>query len=182
MKTILVLADSFRRDHLGTYGGRIHTPYLDRFAALANVFERYYAGSYPTGPNRRDVHLGKGCAPGCAFNPWKNLEADEVPFAHRLYEAGIPTMMVTDVANQVTRGANMMRGFKYYTVNRGQEGDGHWCDQDVDLTPTTASTSASPMTRGWSANRGSSTGTGVPGWWRATPRWTTSAGCRCAPA
>ena len=134
MKTVFILSDSYRRDHLGLYNRAVHTPNLDRLAATACVFDQAYVGSFPTGPNRRDVMLGRGPAPGCAFNPWKNLEASETPFAHRLSEAGVCTQMITDVANQVTRGANLMKGFQYYLVNRGQEGDGYSCNQDVDVT------------------------------------------------
>ncbi len=134
MKMIFIMSDSYRRDHLGIYNRAVHTPNLARLAGTSCVFDQAYVGSFPTGPNRRDVMLGAGQAPGCAFNSWKNLEANETPFAHRLtYEAGICTQMITDVANQVTRGANLMKGFQYYLVNRGQEGDGYWCAQDVEV-------------------------------------------------
>ncbi len=133
MKTVFILSDSFRRDHLGIYNPGMYTPHLDQLARTSCVFDNMYAGSFPTGPNRRDIHLGRGPAPGSAFNPWKNFESDEVPFAHRLYEQGICNMMITDVANGSTHGANMFKGFRYYLVNRGQEGDGYWCDQDVEL-------------------------------------------------
>ncbi len=132
MKAIFILSDSFRRDHLGFYGNRrIHTPHLDRLAAGAGVFERMYAGSFPTGPHRRDVLLGKGHAPGHAFNPWINIRDDEVPFPRLLSEAGVHTMMITDVANGATRGRNMFAGFDAYCVNRGQEGDAHFSDASV---------------------------------------------------
>lgn len=134
MKVIFIMSDSYRRDHLGIYNRALHTPNLDRLAGSACVFDQAYVGSFPTGPNRRDVMLGTGQAPGCAFNSWKNLEPNETPFAHRLWwDKGICTQMITDVANQVTRGANLMKGFQYYLVNRGQEGDGYWCDASVDV-------------------------------------------------
>ena len=132
MKVIFIMSDSFRRDHLGLYGNRaIHTPNLDRLAAGANVFEQMYAGSFPTGPNRRDIYLSKGHAPGHAFNPWTNLADDETTFPALLSEAGVHTMMITDVANGVVRGRNMFKGFNAYCVNRGQEGDAWWSDASV---------------------------------------------------
>lgn len=61
MKVILIIADTFRRDHLGIYGNRwIHTPNLNRLAGEAAVFQHHYIGSFPTVPNRRDVLLGQG--------------------------------------------------------------------------------------------------------------------------
>ena len=78
MKVIFILSDSVRQDHLGCYGNRaIHTPNLDRLAAGATVFDEMVAGSFPTGPNRRDILLSKGHAPGHAFNPWINIRDDE---------------------------------------------------------------------------------------------------------
>ena len=99
------------------------TPNLDRLASMSNVFEQCYIGSFPTTPNRRDIHLSKGQAPGHAFNPWKNFEPDEITLAARLGRQGVHTMMITDVQNGVTKGRNMFQGFQFYKVNRGQEGD-----------------------------------------------------------
>lgn len=135
MKVIFVMSDSYRRDHLGLYNKNLHTPYLDQLAGTACVFDNAYIGSFPTGPNRRDINVGKGVEPGCAFNPWKGLEGDETPFAHRLtYEKDVCTMMISDCSNQTTHGANMFKGYRYYRVNRGQEADGWWCDQEVDVS------------------------------------------------
>ena len=132
MKVIFIMSDSFRQDHLGLYGNpRIHTPNLDRLAEEANVFEESYAGSFPTGPNRRDIYLSKGHAPGHAFNPWSTFAADETPFTATVSEAGVHTMMITDVANGVVRGANRFKGFDAYCVNRGQEGDAWWSDASL---------------------------------------------------
>jgi len=132
MKVIFLMADSFRRDHAGAYGNpRIHTPNLDRLAATSHVFDRCYVGSFPTGPNRRDIAVGKGHKPGHAFNPWINIAPDEVPLAQRLTAARVHTSMITDVANGVARDRNMHKGFQYYTVNRGQEGDTYFADSSV---------------------------------------------------
>jgi len=134
VKAIFILSDSFRRDHVGAYGNSwIHTPNLDALAARSTVFDSAYAGSFPTGPNRRDMALGRGHAPGCAFNPWRNFGPDDVTMAARLSDAGVHTMMITDVANGATHERNMFRGFQRYLVNRGQEADGYWSDANVPL-------------------------------------------------
>ncbi len=134
MKCIFIMSDSFRQDHMGAYGNPwIHTPNLDRLAGRSSVFDNACIGSFPTGPNRRDIHVGKGHLSGHAFNPWTTIRGDEVTTAERLGRAGIHRFMITDVANGAMRGANMWKGFEAFRVNRGQEGDGHWSDENVNL-------------------------------------------------
>ena len=44
MNLIVISTDTWRSDHLGSYGNTwIHTPNLDRLAAEGVVFERFYA-------------------------------------------------------------------------------------------------------------------------------------------
>jgi len=132
MKVIFIMSDSYRRDHIGTYGNqKIHTPNLDKLAGMSNVFDQATIGSFPTGPNRRDIVLSKGFKPNHSFNPWINIAPDEVTLAARLNNNGIHTSMITDVANGVTRGRNMFQGFEYCVCNRGQEGDGYAADYNV---------------------------------------------------
>ncbi len=133
MKLILIVSDTFRRDHLGAYGNKwIHTPNLDRLAAVSSVFECAHIGSFPTLPNRRDMFLGRGDK-GVPFNRWKGIDPDEVTLAERLSEKKIPSMMITDTANSVTRGMNHYKGFTAWYCNRGQEGDPWWLDDEVPL-------------------------------------------------
>jgi len=134
MKVIFIMADSFRRDHIGAYGNDwIHTPHLDRLAGQSNVFDHCYVGSFPTGPNRRDISLGHGDEGGHKFNPWINIRDTEATLSGRLSGNGVHTMMVTDVQNGATGGRNMFKGFQYYICNRGQEGDNQWSDTTVPL-------------------------------------------------
>ncbi len=60
VNAIFVMSDSFRYDHVGANGNDwIRTPSIDRFAREhAVVFENAYCGSFPTIPNRTDVHTG----------------------------------------------------------------------------------------------------------------------------
>ncbi|OPZ08299.1 MAG: Choline-sulfatase [candidate division BRC1 bacterium ADurb.BinA364] len=78
------------------------------------------------------MHLGTGDR-GAAFNPWRGIDNDEITIAERLAERKIPTMMINDVANSVTKGKNFYKGFECYRVNRGQEGDFWWSDYSVPL-------------------------------------------------
>ena len=84
MKVIYMMADTFRRDHVGAYGNAwIRTPNLDRLAARSAVFDNAYIGSFPTVPNRRDTLLGRGDL-GLPFNRWKGFERSEVTLPERL--------------------------------------------------------------------------------------------------
>jgi arylsulfatase A-like enzyme len=138
MKVIYVMSDSLRRDHVGVYGappwGPIHTPNLERFARTAAVFDNAYIGSFPTVPSRRDTQLGHGDK-GLPFNRWKALDPDEETFLQRLTAAGVPSMLITDTANNVTGGVNLQRDFTAWVCNRGQEGDPCWLDATVPLDP-----------------------------------------------
>jgi len=79
VKTIFIMSDSFRRDHIGAYGNPwIHTPNLDRLAGMSNVFEGMYVRSFPTGPNRRDIMVGKGYQPGTPSGPTRSGPPESV--------------------------------------------------------------------------------------------------------
>jgi arylsulfatase A-like enzyme len=133
MKVIYLMSDSCRRDHVGIYGNKhIHTPNLDKLASQSAVFERAYIGSFPTVPNRRDTHLGRGDI-GLPFNRWKAIERSEVTLPERLARKRIPSMLVTDTANNVTTGINVFKGYTAWYVNRGQEGDPWFLDENVPL-------------------------------------------------
>lgn len=133
MKAIFLMADTFRRDHLGCYGNKwIHTPHLDKLAECSAVFENAYLGSFPTIPNRRDLILGTGDRE-VPLNRWKQIEDDEVTLAERLTAKKIPSMLVTDTQNSVTNGRNVYKGYTAWAFNRGQEGEACWMDQNAEL-------------------------------------------------
>lgn len=133
MKVIFIMADTFRRDHMGAYGNKwIHTPNLDALAAKSTLFEHAYIGSFPTIPNRRDIILGIGDK-NVPFNQWRQIDDDEVTLAERLKEKKVTSMLVTDTANSVTNGRNVYKGYTSWQFNRGQEGDPCWTDANVEL-------------------------------------------------
>lgn len=134
MKVIMIISDTFRRDHIGAYGNKwIHTPNLDALAACSCVFDNAFIGSYPTGPNRRDTLLGHSDR-RLPFNAWRYIERDEITIPELLAQKEIPSQLITDTANCVTRGLNYYKGFTAWTVNRGQEGDPVWLNDNVPLT------------------------------------------------
>jgi len=137
MKVIYVMADTFRRDHCSVYGNppwmkSIRTPNLARFASMAAVFDNAHIGSWPTVPNRRDTLLGRGDK-GIPFNRWKPLDPDEPTFLRHLTEKKVPSQLITDTQNNVTGNMNLFRDYTAWTLNRGQEADRYWMDENVPL-------------------------------------------------
>lgn len=94
MNVVLIISDTFRRDHLGCYGNPwIHTPHLDRLAERSIVFDRYYAALLPTIPNRADVLSGKY---SFAHGGWGPLPQNEKTLPQPLDGAGYTTMGIAD--------------------------------------------------------------------------------------
>ena len=119
MNTIFINADSFRADHLGAYGNDwISTPNLDRLASESVVFDRAYAASFPTVPNRLDILTGRFTFP---WHGWGPLPGDALCFPKVLNEAGYTSMMVIDTPHIVQHGYNFQRDFTAYEFIRGQE-------------------------------------------------------------
>jgi arylsulfatase A-like enzyme len=68
MNVIVIMSDTFRRDHLAAYGDPapwvrpghesepfVRTPNLDQLVSEAALFDRFYVSSYPTVPCRYDL-------------------------------------------------------------------------------------------------------------------------------
>jgi arylsulfatase A-like enzyme len=121
MNFLIIVSDTFRRDHLGCYGNQwIRTPHLDHFAAESIVFDQARAASFPTVPNRRDVLTGRYTFTYC---DWAPLPPSEVVLAEVLGQAGYRTMMILDTPHIVAHGYNFGRGFHGWEWIRGQEHD-----------------------------------------------------------
>ena len=123
MNFIFIMLDSLRRDHLGCYGNRwISTPNLDRLARQSVIFDRAYASSHPTVPNRTDLLTGRYSFP---FKRWSPLTEEETSVAETLSRNGFVTQLVTDNYHLVSEGYNLQRGFTGWSCIRGQEADNH---------------------------------------------------------
>ncbi|MFW6156506.1 MAG: sulfatase-like hydrolase/transferase, partial [Armatimonadota bacterium] len=86
MNVIMIVADSFRKDHLGCYDNDwIQTPNLDRFAEKACLIDGAYADSLNTGPCRTSMMQGRVNFP---FRPWQPFEQDDLPVAEWLWDKG----------------------------------------------------------------------------------------------
>jgi arylsulfatase A-like enzyme len=134
MNVILVLVDTLRRDHLGAYGGP-PTPGFDRLAALGVTFDRYFLGSYPCMPARRDLWTGRYEFP---WRGWGPLLPGDRDLPSLVAASGARTMLVTDHYHLFQPGAgNYHFGFDGWEFIRGQEDD-HWRTADGREVPWAA--------------------------------------------
>jgi arylsulfatase A-like enzyme len=118
MNIIVVVSDTFRRDHLPCYGNEsIVTPNIDKFAKDALIFEDFYPTSFPTVPCRADLMTGR-----YTFNylPWGPLPQEEVTLASCLNKAGYATAAVADTPFLTRNGYGHERGFLEFVYVRGQ--------------------------------------------------------------
>ena len=121
LNVVLLVADTFRRDHVGCYGcDWIKTPNLDRLAAEGVVFDRAYTGSYPTVPCRKDVMTGRWTFP---WTGWSPLEKDLKIIPQVMRTAGYTTQFVLDTPHLIKDGYNFDRGWHGWHWVRGQETD-----------------------------------------------------------
>jgi arylsulfatase A-like enzyme len=115
---ILVVSDTFRRDHLPCYGAEhVIAPHLTAFANEAQVFEDAYAASFPTVCARADLMTGRYTF---TYQQWAPLEADEITLAQSLRQAGYLTTAVVDTPFLLRNGYAYDRGFHDFFWIRGQ--------------------------------------------------------------
>jgi arylsulfatase A-like enzyme len=128
MNLIWIVADTFRRDHLGAYGnGTIQTPTLDALARRSIRFDRHYAASFPTMPNRADFFTGRWTM---SFMGWEPLPAKQVTVAQILAEKGYHTAAVVDTPFFIRKGFNYDLGFQTFFMMSGQEGSATRLDEN----------------------------------------------------
>src|SRR5919202_5391886 len=91
---LVIVADTFRRDHLGAYGNaRIRTPHLDAFARQSVVFDHHLVSSFPTMPARADILTGRFAY---TFMGWEPLPPGIPTLPGILSANGYLTMGVVD--------------------------------------------------------------------------------------
>ncbi len=118
---MVVVCDTFRRDHLGAYGNPfIKTPNLDRLAESGVVFENHTVSSFPTMPARADILTGNF---SYTFMGWEPLPKSLPTLPGLLSEAGYLTMGIVDTPFFVRDGFGYDRGFDDFVWVRGQGDD-----------------------------------------------------------
>lgn len=130
---LVLVSDTFRRDHLGAYGNDwIRTPALDRLAAKSVVFDNHHIGSFPTMPARADLLTGRL---SMTFMTWAPLPTHLATLPGLLSESGYLTMGVVDTPFYIRDGFGYDRGFQDFIWVRGQ-GDGRRMEERVDARST----------------------------------------------
>ncbi len=118
---VVIVADTFRRDHLGAYGNPyIKTPYLDAFARQSAVFDHHVASSFPTMPARADILTGTF---SYTHMGWEPLPTRLTTLPQALSAAGYHTMGIVDTPFYVRNGFGYDRGFDDFVWVRGQGDD-----------------------------------------------------------
>ncbi len=121
LNMIVIIADTFRADHLGCYGSkRVKTPYLDKFAQESVVFTNASAEGLPTIPCRRVYHTGKSVLPEAK---WQPLGSEDITFAEVLQKHKVITGFIVDTYHYFKPDYNFHRGFDCWEWVRGQETD-----------------------------------------------------------
>lgn len=122
MNLVLIISDTFRRDHVGAYGNKwIHTPTLDRLAEESVVFDRAYCASFPTLLCRMEMFTGRFVFP---YLDWGPLPENEILLSEVLAGAGYTCTMVTDNLPLCRPRYGFDRGFHGRHRIRGQ-----WYDE-----------------------------------------------------
>jgi len=136
MNVILIVCDTWRRDHSGAYGNEsIHTPNFKKFAEQSAVFENAYLASYPTLPCRRDIITGRYEFP---WRGWGGLEPEDVTLSGLIRDAGKVSYFITDVYHHWGRDAgSYWKDFTGFDLIRGQERDGYITDTDIQFDTRT---------------------------------------------
>lgn len=118
---VVIVADTFRRDHIGAYGNPyIKTPYLDAFARQSAVFDHHVASSFPTMPARADILTGTF---SYTHMGWEPLPRHLTTLPEVMSAAGYTTMGVVDTPFYIRNGFGYDRGFDDFIWVRGQGDD-----------------------------------------------------------
>jgi arylsulfatase A-like enzyme len=118
---LVIVSDTFRRDHAGAYGNPvIRTPYLDEFARSSVVFDHHVVSSFPTMPARADILTGTF---SYTHMGWEPLPRHLMTLPELLSRAGYMTMGIVDTPFYIRNGFGYDRGFDDFVWVRGQGDD-----------------------------------------------------------
>jgi arylsulfatase A-like enzyme len=134
MKIVLILSDSFRFDHIGAFGRQqVDTPELDALLADSVCFDKCYAGSFPTVPQRYDMLTGRL---GFPTRGWQPLTPNDITVSEMLLDHGYVTQLITDTNEILRHEQNYNRGYIGHHLERGQERDIYFTKANEPLPHT----------------------------------------------
>lgn len=122
MKAIMVMFDSLNRRMLQNYGCEwTQTPNFKRLGEKTATFDRFYVGSLPCMPARRDLHTGRY---SFLHRSWGPLEPFDNSMPEILKHNGIYTRLISDHYHYwEDGGATYHSRYSTWDCVRGQEAD-----------------------------------------------------------
>lgn len=122
MKAVMLMFDSLNRHFLPNYGCEwTHMPNFKRLAEKTLTFDRFYGGSMPCMPARRELHTGRY---NFLHRSWTPMEPFDESAVVNLKRAGVYTHIVTDHFHYwEDGGSGYLTKFDSHEMIRGQQGD-----------------------------------------------------------
>lgn len=122
MKAIMLMFDSLNRHFLPNYGcDWTVMPNFQRLGTKALTFERFYAGSLPCMPARRELHTGRY---NFLHTSWSPMQPFDDSVISQLSENGIYTHIATDHYHYWEDGGSCyLTKYNSHEIIRGQQGD-----------------------------------------------------------
>lgn len=122
MKAIMLMFDSLNRNYLPNYGCEwTILPNFERLAQKTVSFDRFYAGSLPCMPARRELHTARQ---HFLHSDWSCLQPQDFSVIDEMRKNGIYTHIVTDHFHYWEDGGNSyLQRFSSFEMIRGQQGD-----------------------------------------------------------
>ncbi len=122
MKAVMMMFDSLNRHFLPGYGcDWTVMPNFARLAERALTFDRFYAGSLPCMPARRELQTGRY---GFLHTSWSPMQPYDDSLITRMKKAGIYTHIATDHFHYWEDGGSCyLSKFDSFEMIRGQQGD-----------------------------------------------------------
>lgn len=125
----MLMFDTLTRNYLSPYGCKwVQTPNFDRLSSHCCMFDRFYGGSMPCMPARRELHTGRY---NFLHRSWGPLEPFDRSCIQTLGDSGVYTHLVTDHSHYWEDGGATYHGrYCSWEGFRGQEGD-RWLPRDL---------------------------------------------------
>lgn len=122
MRAIMLMFDSLNRHFLPNYGcDWTIMPNFQRLGECALTFDRFYAGSLPCMPARRELHTGRY---NFLHTSWSPMQPFDESVISRLSENGIYTHIATDHFHYwEDGGSGYLTKYNSHEIIRGQQGD-----------------------------------------------------------
>lgn len=122
MRTVMIMFDTLSRNYLPNYSDiDISVPNFKRLQEKCIIFDRFYGGSMPCMPARRELHTGKY---NFLHKAWGPLEPFDFSVFEQLSASGVYTHLITDHSHYwEDGGATYHNRYSTWEGFRGQEGD-----------------------------------------------------------